>query len=113
MVTDRTGPGKTVLTGRLHLNYNYFRNYDPSLGRYVQSDPIGVSAKSADPILRPQAIVESYRSPRGHTLNPTYSYADDNPLNNYDPLGLEAAGSDDWVENGCEVKCEDRGGRVC
>ena len=25
------------------LNYNYFRDYDPSTGRYVQSDPIGVA----------------------------------------------------------------------
>lgn len=25
-----------------NLHYNYFRDYDPSLGRYVESDPIGL-----------------------------------------------------------------------
>jgi RHS repeat-associated protein len=25
------------------LHYNYFRDYDPSVGRYVQSDPVGVA----------------------------------------------------------------------
>ena len=26
-----------------NTSYNYFRDYDPSLGRYVQSDPIGIN----------------------------------------------------------------------
>ncbi len=49
--------------GRVH--YNYFRTYDPSTGRYIESDPIGLLAG----------------------LN-TYGYVGGNPLNYVDPLGL-------------------------
>ncbi len=46
-------------------HYNYFRDYDPSIGRYTQSDPIGLSGG----------------------LN-TYIYSGANPVNNSDPSGL-------------------------
>ena len=47
------------------LHYNYFRDYDPSTGRYIQSDPIGLAGG----------------------LN-TYVYVGSNPLNYMDLLGL-------------------------
>jgi RHS repeat-associated protein len=47
------------------LHYNYFRDYDPAVGRYVQSDPIGLEGG----------------------LN-TYRYADVNPIVAFDFFGL-------------------------
>ncbi len=50
------------------LNYNYFRDYEPGTGRYVESDPIGMYGG----------------------LN-TYAYVSDHPLTTFDPKGLDAA----------------------
>jgi RHS repeat-associated protein len=48
-----------------NLAYNYFREYDSTIGRYVRSDPVGIRAG----------------------LN-TYAYAGGNPLMLVDPRGL-------------------------
>jgi RHS repeat-associated protein len=48
-----------------NLHYNYFRDYDPIIGRYIQSDPIGLSGG----------------------LN-TFTYVDNQPLGYSDPKGL-------------------------
>jgi RHS repeat-associated protein len=57
-------PGQ-LFDGETGLHYNYFRDYDPSIGRYVESDPIGLAA-----------------GPN------TYAYAGANPLNASDATGL-------------------------
>ncbi|WP_269750002.1 RHS repeat domain-containing protein, partial [Pseudomarimonas arenosa] len=51
------------------LHYNYFRDYDPSTGRYIESDPIGLDG-----------------GPN------TYAYVEGRPLITFDDKGLNASG---------------------
>jgi RHS repeat-associated protein len=52
------------------LHYNYFRDYDASIGRYVESDPVGLKAD----------------------IN-TYLYVRATPINIFDPSGLQGMGT--------------------
>ncbi|XQA65187.1 RHS repeat-associated core domain-containing protein [Xanthomonas sacchari] len=63
-VFDMRFPGQRydALSG---LNQNYFRDYEPGTGRYVQSDPIGLTGGIS-----------------------TFSFAASSPFNSFDPQGL-------------------------
>ena len=55
-------------TSQLGLSLNGARNYDPTLGRYTQADPLGIDAGA----------------------NP-YAYVDGDPLNETDPWGQDSS----------------------
>lgn len=63
-----------VETGK---HYNYFRDYDPRIGRYIESDPLGIDGG----------------------LN-TYAYVRNSPLMLTDPKGLKPWGAYNWCGPG-------------
>jgi len=70
------------------LHYNYFRDYEPNLGRFVQSDPIGLEAGVA-----------------------TYAYVDSDPVAAFDPDGERKIRRPKWRKS---TKDElDRRGNRC
>ncbi|MBI4650812.1 RHS domain-containing protein [Candidatus Desantisbacteria bacterium] len=51
------------------LNYNYFRDYNPVIGRYIEADPFGIK----------------------HGNNHLFTYSSNNAVNRIDPFGLQDA----------------------
>ena len=64
------------------LNYNYFRDYEPNSGRYVQSDPIGLAGG----------------------VN-TFGYVFSSPLGSIDPYGLQTNTLDSYCARFGPVAC--------
>ena len=71
------------------LHYNYFRDYDPAIGRYIEWDPIGL---------------------RGG-INP-YRYTGNNPVNFIDTTGLEPRTPANGPPNTTQSFPDGQGGRT-
>jgi RHS repeat-associated protein len=94
-------------------HYNYFRDYNPKTGRYIESDPLGVDGLikrsgvlnesvrtdagvdftliSAPDLNQFPSVVEPNVESGNYRRMPSinlYSYADSNPINLIDPMGL-------------------------
>jgi RHS repeat-associated protein len=72
------------------LNYNYYRDYNPVIGRYIEGDPL----------LLPFIYQgRSYFVPPFYTMSPNtlheFIYTSDNPVVNSDPSGLMGNKGDD------------------
>jgi RHS repeat-associated protein len=83
---DMRLPGQSLQLETNSLHQNHWRDYDPSLGRYIEPDPLGIDA--------------------GQNV---FGYVDGDPLNLFDPLGLDltpaqqaavATAAKDWANSG-------------
>lgn len=71
------------------FSYNYFRDYDLSLGRYVQSDPVGILRDYSDPLLQVAIQLRLIKPEKLlGALNHIYGYVEQNPVKAIDPTGL-------------------------
>jgi RHS repeat-associated protein len=66
-----------------NLYYNYFRDYDPTIGGFIEFDPLGIV-----PYQRPT-----------RRLNHPFAYTDGDPLSKVDPLGLCACPGGQWTQS--------------
>ena len=93
------------------LHYNYFRDYDPRIGRYIEADPLGIVPGASIAPLLPRFVAEYLRStPVSRSVrngpNHLFGYAENRALLLIDPLGLYGTSDCSYYE----VRCKQAGG---
>jgi RHS repeat-associated protein len=86
-----------------NLHYNYFRDYDPQTGRYIQSDPIGL-AGGINTFGYAGASPVRYTDPMGlayvcTTIGFVTTCKNTPPPGMVDPLNAPQSGSQPWISN--------------
>ncbi len=68
------------------LNYNYYRDCNPAIGKYIEADPLNLGSIRARKFKRANTIERKYKTePQRQNL---FAYAGNNPLKYVDPFGL-------------------------
>jgi RHS repeat-associated protein len=65
------------------LHYNYYRDYNPAIGRYIESDPLMLN----NVFKGKRYFVVPFLTTTPNSLH-DYAYVENNPLNRKDPTGL-------------------------
>ena len=82
-------PGQ-YFDGKTGLHYNYFRDYDPGIGRYIESDPVlAPSTFLEEDFFEVIPFLLTIPGFDGHS----YEYVTENPITFSDELGLGALGA--------------------
>ena len=82
-----------MFDGQAGLHYNYFRDYDPAIGQFIEGDPIGIVKDYRNPALvAALEMLEDYDDPNPDAINSVYAYVYRNPLDWSDDNGLEPKG---------------------
>jgi hypothetical protein len=94
-----------VFDGQAGLHANYFRDYDPAIGRYIEGDPIGIAKDYSNPSLQVGlGMLDDYDDQNSGTLNSVYGFVLDNPNNSVDPFGLAGRGGERGATGGSSGK---------
>ncbi len=103
-------PGQTY-EAETGYHQNWHRDYDPSIGRYMQADRLDNLSRTHEPELLLAASMGAIELPEYMSNNHLYGYVYQNPVMWIDPLGLQGhrgrsagAPGERWEDMSCEKR---------